>query len=139
MDPGVRDPWRPVFDQLTQLRDSWPAPPWDWDGRFHTISATFARDAEPAVRASAVHAFPAGYTATTLATAPPALAAIAARTGGLRAGQRLLAGDLSGELVLYGLWWPWGGGEKITLRIGFANLALPAEPVVWLRELFGVG
>jgi hypothetical protein len=138
MDRGAQDAWQPVFDALVLLRDSWPAPPWSWDGRFHTIAASFASDLEPVVRPSAVHAFPRGFTAKSLATAPPALLAIAERTGGLRAGQRLLAGAPAGDLVLYGLWWPWGGGETITLRIGFAGQDGAAEPVIRLRTLFGV-
>jgi hypothetical protein len=39
---------------------------------------------------------------------------------------------------LYGLWWPWSGGETITLRIGIADLAADADPLPRLRELFGV-
>ncbi len=138
MDPGAGDPWQPLLHTLAQLKESWPAPTWSWDDRFHTVASSFARDLEPAVRTSVVHAFPRGWTAKSLTTAPPALLAIAARTGGLRAGQRLLGGDEVGEVVLYGLWWPWGGGETITLRIGLANLPATADPVPRIRQLFGV-
>lgn len=137
MDPQVDD-WRPVLEPLSVLRRGWPNPTWTWDERFTMLASSFPKDKEMQARASAAHALPYAWDMNSLATAPAGLRTICENTGGLRAGQMLMAGK-AGGIVLYGLWWPWGGGEKITLRIGFANLALPAEPVVWLRELFGVG
>jgi hypothetical protein len=130
--------WQPLLDRLTQLKDSWPAPPWTWDGRFSAIASSFGADLEPAVRTSAMLAFPRGWTTRSLDTAPPELRALAERTGGLRAGQRLLGGDLLASPNLFGLWWPWGGGDRITLRIGILDLAGDAEPLPRVRELFGV-
>jgi hypothetical protein len=132
------DPWHDLLASLTKLRDSWPAPPWTWDARFCTVASSFAIELEPAVRTSAVHAFPRGWTLKSLDAAPPALRALCDRTGGLRARQRLLAGDEATAPGLYGLWWPWGSGDKITLRIGIADLGAAADPVPRIRELFGV-
>jgi hypothetical protein len=131
------DRWQPLIDSLIRLRDSWPAPPWSWDNRFRTIASPFAHDLEPKARASAMHAFPRGWTAKSLDAAPQALRALAERTGGLRAGQRLLAGDEISGAGLYGLWWPWGGGETITLRIGIVDLDVAVDPFPRIRELFG--
>jgi len=129
--------WQPLLDRLTQLRDTWPAPPWTWDARFSTIASSFAVELEPAVRTSARLAYPRGWTAKSIDTAPPELRALAERTG-LRAGQRLLAGDELSSPGLFGLWWPWGGGDKITLRIGILDVAANAAPLPKIRELFGV-
>jgi hypothetical protein len=90
---------------------------------------------EPKARASAMHAFPRGWTTKSLENAPPEMQAIADKTGGLRSGQRLLAGDAMFAPNLFGLWWPWGGGDTITLRIGLADAA---EVMAQVRELFGV-
>src|SRR5688572_32667691 len=101
------DRWQPLLDMLTLLRDSWPTPPWTWDSRFRTLAASFSRELETEARASAMHAFPRGWTAKSLDRAPAEMRAIAEMTGGLRAGQRLLGSD---ELIgpqLFGLWWPW--------------------------------
>lgn len=130
--------WDPLIERLTQLRDSWPAPPWTWDGRFAAITSSFAAEQEPVVRASAMRAFPRGWTTKSLENAPPEMKALAERTGGLRAGQRLLAGDVATSAGLFGLWWPWGGSAKITLRIGILDIAAEAEPLPRIRELFGV-
>lgn len=130
--------WEPLLDRLTKLRDTWPSPPWSWDGRFAAISSSFAADLEPAVRASARLAFPRGWTTKSLELAPAEMRALAERTGGLREGQRLLGGDETTSPNLFGLWWPWGGGAKVTLRIGILDLANDAEPLPRIRELFGV-
>ncbi len=122
------DDWGLLVGPLAKLKATWPGGAWSWDARFSTIASTFEATAEAAARASAMLAFPHGWTAKTIDTAPPELVALAARTG-LRAGQRLLAGDAG----LFGLWWPWGGGDKITLRIG----RLDRDPAA-LRDAFGV-
>lgn len=128
--------WQPLLDSLTRLRDSWPAPPWSWDARFSTVASSFAIELEPTVRASARLAFPRGWTTKSLETAPDPYRALAARTG-LRSNQRLLGGDELSSPGLFGLWWPWGGGDKITLRIGIIDLVGTAEPLPRIRELFG--
>jgi len=120
-----------MAQQLTLLVQSWPGGAWSWDGRFATAGSSFALALEPQARDSAVHALTRGWTAKTLDEAPASLRAICDRTGGLRAGQRLLAGA-SDEL--FGLWWPWGGGATITLRIGLAA-AVP-ETTQRFRTLF---
>ncbi len=121
-----------ILERLTRLKATWPVPAWEWDGRFSTVASSFEAAQEPAVRASAVLAFPRGWTAKSIDTAPPEFRALAERTG-LRAGQRLLAGDELACASLFGLWWPWGGGQKITLRIG-----LLTGDVTEIRALFGV-
>ena len=55
----------------------------------------------------------------------------------------IVFGEAAGQLAnagggLYGLWWPWGGGEKITLRIGLLDLDAAADPFPRARALFGV-
>lgn len=129
--------WQPLLDSLTRLKDTWPSPPWEWDGRFATIAASFAIEQEPAVRASAMLAFPRGWTMKSLETAPQAFRELAERTG-MRARQRLLGGDELGAPTLFGLWWPWGGEDRITLRIGILGADAATEPMPAIRALFGV-
>jgi hypothetical protein len=129
------DPWQGVLDQLAELKQTWPGGEWSWDSRFAAVASSFGRDLEPSVRESIKHALSRGWTRKTIDTAPDGLRAITDRTGGLRQGQRLLAGDAD---TLFGLWWPWGGGDTITLRLGFAGLDANAAEVKRLRALFGV-
>lgn len=131
------DPWEPVVTRLTQLRDSWPAPPWTWDSRFSTVGAAFPLADEARVRTSAMYAFPRGWTTASIETAPPEFRALADKTGRLRANQRLLGGDPEIAPTLFGLWWPWGDGETITLRIGILDADPASEPLPRIRALFG--
>jgi hypothetical protein len=123
------DELQPMLDSLGKLKESWPGAKWEWDGRFSVVSSSFAATMQTEARASAVHALTRGWTAKDVETAPESLRAIVDRTGGLRGGQRLLAGTHD---TLFGLWWPWGNGEMITLRIGLVG----AEPTQKLRTLF---
>jgi hypothetical protein len=129
--------WQPLLDQLARLRDTWPAPPWTWDSRFSTITSSFDAAQEPAVRTSAQLVFPRGWTTKSIDAAPPELQALAQQTG-LRARQRLLAGDPLTSPRLYGLWWPWSGGDKISLRIGILDAVGSADPLPRIRALFGL-
>ena len=136
MDPEDSD-WRPVFEKLELLRRAWPEPTWTWDPRFWTLTSSFSRDLERAARASAAHVLSYAWSPETIGTAPGGLRAICERTGGLRAGQMLMAGK-AGGVVVYGLWWPWGGGEKITLRLGIGECEVMEAPFPAVRHMFGV-
>ena len=130
------DPWQPLLESLGRLKETWPTPLWEWDARFSTVGSSFSIELEPEVRASARFAFPRGWTAKSIDTAPEPFRALAAKTG-LRSTQRVLGGDERTAVALFGLWWPWGSGEKITLRIGVMDFAPTAEPIPRIRKLFG--
>ena len=131
------DDWRPVLDKLALLKNAWPGEPWSWDPRFTMLASSFAIALEAQANASAVLALPYSWDKKTLATAPPSLRELCEATGGLRSNQRLLAGR-AGDLVLVGLWWPWGNGTMITLRLGLGQYAADEPPYPAVRSLFGV-
>src|ERR1700733_5321389 len=114
MPPG--DATQPLFDALARLKQEWPARGWSWDGRFIALASTFTVPYEAQARKAAAGGLPAEYTSTTIASAPHELRELATRTGGLRAGQLLLAGGPIGGLTAFGLWWPWGDGETTSMR-----------------------
>ena len=136
MDGEVED-WKPALDLLAVLKQGWPNPEWTWDDRFTMIASSFAKEREPEARASAAHALPYAWDVNSIGTAPAGLRAICDRSGGLRRGQLLMAGKASG-IVLVGLWWPWGNGEMITLRLGLGEHDAMEAPFPEVRALFGV-
>jgi hypothetical protein len=136
MQPADRE-WEPVFEKLRLLQGAWPATSWEWDARFATLLSSFGSDLEIPARAAAAHVLTYAWTSETLPTAPAGLRAICERAGGLRAGQMLMAGK-AGGVVLYGLWWPWGGGHKITLRVGIGECDVNEPPFPQVREMFGI-
>ncbi|MEO6773178.1 MAG: hypothetical protein ABI467_09150 [Kofleriaceae bacterium] len=115
-----------LLASLARLRETWPPSPWEWDARFEAVASSFAIGLEPEVRESARNAFPRGWTAKSIDTAPEPFRELAARTG-LRSRQRVLGGDALTAPALFGLWWPWAGDDRITLRIGIMNATAAAN------------
>lgn len=131
------DDWQPVLDVLLLLKNDWPTSQWTWDPRFTMMASSFSKEGAPQARASAARAMQYAWDTTTIGTAPKTLQQICDQTGGLRTGQVIMAGK-AGGLVLVGLWWPWRGGENITLRMGLGEFEEMEPPFPKVRELFGV-
>ena len=62
--------------------------------------------------------------------------------GGLMAGQILFTSDPNRGVVLFCAWWPWGNGEKISIRVGLWSKNLSdaeyAENLQQLKVCFGL-
>jgi hypothetical protein len=39
---------------------------------------------------------------------------------------------------VFGLWWPWGDGSTVSLRIGLHDVDLPKQRYPRLRDVFGI-
>ena len=130
--------WEPLLAGMRKLRTAWPARGWSWDTRLGCVSSSFGADHEATARAAAVEALPTTWTSTTITKATPQLREIAERTGGLRSGQLLLSGKPLGRIIPFGLWWPWGDGISISLRIGLGGIDSNDEPNQEFRDVFGV-
>ena len=129
---------QPLLDRLAAIKASFPTKTWAWDGRFDAVSATFPSTVEAQARTSAAHALPDAWTPASLGQAPEQPRAVCEEFGGLRPGQLLLSGAEIDGVTPFGLWWPWGGGATITLRIGLAGPGVIAEHHAQLRAAFGV-
>ena len=105
-----------LLDGLAAMQQSWPGQPWAWDARMVAFASTFDATVAAKVRESVARTLPQTWSSITLAQASEPLRALCAKTGGLRTGQELLTGDGA-----FGLWWPWGGGKTITLRLGLCG------------------
>ena len=78
------------------------------------------------------------WTSTTIPRAPVPLRDLAERTGGLRAGQTILASVGVAAGYVYGLWWPWGDGMTTSVRIGLGGHSVTQDTLQHLRNVFGV-
>jgi hypothetical protein len=136
--PAWSDAWQDMFRRLERMRETWPTRGWEWDSRFGCCTSSFATAQEAAARAAAALALPTEWASATIGQAPQPLQDLVARAGGVRTGQRVLSqGPLDG-LTAYGLWWPWGNGKTVSLRIGLADVDPGVEPFLKFRNLFGV-
>jgi hypothetical protein len=130
--------WETVFEGLVKLRARWPVRGWSWDSRLVCVSSSFPMEVEDGARAAVREAFGESWTRDTLAKAPPRVKAVAERAGGMRSGQLLLASVDPGGALAFGLWWPWGDGMTISLRVGLADVDESSEVSAQFRGLFGV-
>jgi hypothetical protein len=137
MQPGGADPWQQLLGALTRLRSRWPRRGWSWDTRLNCVTSSFSTDVEAEARAIAREALPVEWNTSTLSTAPPRMRDLAERCGGLRSGQFLLAAGPIVGVFAYGLWWPWGDGVTVSLRIGL-DIPVMQDPYPRFRELFSV-
>ncbi len=127
-----------MFDAFRKLRTDWPRRGWSWDSRLSCIASSFSTDMEAVARGVATAAFPNEWVARTLPTAPVNIQELAERCGGLRTGQSLFGGLGVGRVFAYGLWWPWGDGVSVSLRIGLAGLDDNHEMMNRFRDVFGI-
>ena len=130
--------WQPLFDALAQMRDAWPKRGWSWDSRFDCVASSFTSTIETEARAAAAKALPTVWTHTNISSGPPLLRELAESSGGVRAGQLILTSVAPGGYTAYGLWWPWGDGVSISLRVGIVGVGAAREPSPSFRDLFHV-
>lgn len=117
---------RPLFEALSRFRAAWPKRGWSFDHRFQCVASSFDTDLAPEARGLLAPIFPHALTERTIASASAPIREVAARTGGVRAGQIVFAADPVAGAIAYGLWWPWEEAQTISLRIGLEGVT-PAE------------
>lgn len=135
---GWHDTWQPIFDSLVRMKTAWPTRGWSWDPRLNCVTSSFTSEQEADARTATQMALPQEWTTATIARAPQPLRDVVERCGGVRQGQLVLsAGPVSGLLV-FGLWWPWGDAETVSLRVGLADVDPGREPYNRFRDVFSV-
>jgi hypothetical protein len=132
------EPWQPLLDDLEKLRSEWPGGGWGWDPRFKCVASSFGKEIAERARAAMKGVLEREWSGATLGDAPPEVRALAGKYGGVRAGQLLFSGRVVEGMHLYGLWWPWGDGATVSLRVGVANCQRPTEAYPQVRAVFKI-
>lgn len=132
------EPLQTALEQLAKLRDAWPPSPWTWDDRFECVVSTIPIALVPTVEPILTNAFSAEWTTANVGSEPPPVRALARRCGDIRAGQKVFTADLPKDALLFGLWWPWGNGAMVSVRLGVANHDNKKELVPLVRTLFDI-
>jgi hypothetical protein len=105
----------------------WPGSKWEWDGRLDCALSTVTKADEVRARDALTAVLPNVWTSKTLRDAPILIRQIGARTGGMLPRQLLFSVELPEGVFVYGLWWPWGSGDSVSVRIGASHeLVVPA-------------
>jgi hypothetical protein len=114
-EPAALQEW---LNSLSKIKRNWPTRGWSFDNRFGCLASTFRSDVAPQARSAVAQILPTEWSESSLRLAPSVVREVAARTGGVRAGQFLFSNPLGGPIVAYGLWWPWEEGSTISMRVG---------------------
>lgn len=90
---------------------------WQWDEDLHAARITFGQEhSEPVLTALSAQ-FHHEWDFSTIDKASPSVAEYFNASFGLFPGQKAFTSDNAG-IVLFAVWWPWGDGDKISLRVG---------------------
>ena len=90
---------------------------WNWDDRFNAVLSEFPADREEEVMSVLEKHFDSCWDEETINYAPGKILSVAKNLGELRRGQRLYSSDPDQDALLLGAFWPWGNGERVSLRI----------------------
>jgi hypothetical protein len=135
---SVDEQWQELFQALERLKSKWPGSEWSYDRRLRCVASSIPMSQAPAARAAMAEVLSTSWTSQTLAEAPDAVRKLADGCGGVRAAQLLFWGGAPGAPGAFGLWWPWGDGTTVSLRIGLHDLDQPKERYPRLRDIFGI-
>src|SRR4029079_9625016 len=83
-------------------------------------------------------ALPTSFSVETLPGAPEGVRGLVEKCGGLRATQLVFWGGADDAPGPFGLWWPWGDGTTVSLRIGLHDVDIPKERYPRLRDGFAI-
>jgi hypothetical protein len=136
--PNPSEVWDSIFASLERLRGLWPAPDWMYDRRLKCVASSIPLTRQDDARAAMAEALPMSFSVDTLPGAGEGVRALVEKCGGLRATQLLFWGGGDDAPGLFGLWWPWGDGTTVSLRIGLHDVDVPKERYPRLRDVFGI-
>ena len=100
---------------------------WEWDNRFGGILAAFEATDKDRVLAIVSSQLPQVWDSATINEAPTRVSGAAENFSGLKPGQLLFNSDFTQDVMLLGLWWPWGNGTTISIRFVPYGLDSPAS------------
>ena len=90
---------------------------WKWDTRFQMALMEFKVTQAEAVQAVLAGCLNQVWEKSTIGKAPKMIKQINKQMGGLKKGQYCFNSDAGQTAFLYALWWPWGDGKTISLRL----------------------
>jgi hypothetical protein len=115
---------------------------WKWDGRFRTALAEFPVDQKDAILGGLEQSLVSAWDSARVREAPTVVQEIARSLGGLMSGQLLLLTDPAQPALLFCAWWPWGNGQRVSIRLAPFNRELAQDEAARLladfRTRFGV-
>ncbi|MCP4376457.1 MAG: hypothetical protein GY794_09815 [bacterium] len=111
---------------------------WEWDDYISAFLSTFSIGQSEQIETICDKYFMSRWDRSCMPKIPPAVMSIAETLGGLRSAQRLLVTRPDQFVMAFGAWWPWGDGQRISLRIGLYTHRVPEHArEEFLKEFSG--
>ena len=115
---------------------------WKWDERFKTVLAEFKVADEAQIQNLIQTYMGVIWDSNNKKMAPDIVKMVINYFGGLNTGQLLFTSDPEGDDLFLCAWWPWGNGEKISIRLAVFSDSLNdnnnEELIKIFRGWFGV-
>ena len=108
---------------------------WCWDEVFDTALVVFDRSDMDLVYIPMTLEFDAQWDIASIDKAPPHFSSYFNRVFGIMPGQKIFTTADSSGLILFAVWWPWGDGAKISLRVGLFS---PADDRVARHQIMAL-
>jgi len=89
---------------------------WEWDDRFGGVLAAFKVSEKDRVQSIINKQLSQIWESSSIDDAPENIGNAIQNFGGLNPSQLLFTTSQTQEVMLLGLWWPWGNGETISIR-----------------------
>jgi hypothetical protein len=110
-----------VLAHLPELCVDWPGTTWKWDERFGCALSQFDLADAPQAQEVLRSLLPQEYDEARIFDAPHSIQVAVSRTGWVRAEQLVYVGAPTSRIHPFALWWPWGDGQTISVRVGFSD------------------
>ena len=115
---------------------------WRWDSQFETALAEFSIDIHDRIRAIVERYLSSTWNSSNIGKASKVVQMIAKHLGGLRSGQMLFISDPNQDVLICGVWWPWGDGKTISFRVAPYKKSVSesemAEIITQFKAWFGL-
>ncbi len=91
---------------------------WTWDEEFSTALVVFDKDDSSPILSIVTKEFNHQWDFFNIDDSDEHIKAFFENAFGLIPGQKIYACEEDSGMMLFAAWWPWGNGEKVSLRIG---------------------
>jgi hypothetical protein len=108
---------------------------WSWDNRLKTAMVVFDKGDMDVVYIPIAVEFDTQWDFKTIENSPPHFCEFFKRVFGIIPGQKIFASSDGSGTILFAVWWPWGDGNKISLRVGIYNVDDATDPNLFKKSL----
>ena len=115
---------------------------WKWEDRFGVALAEFNVANQDDIRGILEGFLTNTWDNSTISNAPDIIQQLVNKFNGLKSGQLLFTSDTEQDDFLFGIWWPWGNGNTISIRVAPSFIKLSEadyqELIKQFREWFNI-